>query len=491
MLRAILSNSFFALVSDIAQRLPLAILLVLIARELGEAGAGVFALGNNYLLILSAIALWGLDQLLICEVARDRCLSTIYLVHSLAIRLVMASVLWLLLLGLLLEFRPYSLHTTRFIVMVVGVLVGDSVSNLMQSYFVAIERMWIPALVSVCTGISRLIIGAIAVSYSLEVLALILILTSWIQAIVLTWLTRGYLSLVGFHFDMDFCRRQLSAGFPFVPIALFIALENQLGGILLSFSHSEAVVGYYGMANVIISALALLSQALRIGIFPTMARLYRTECNHFVRLYERSWRYLSIVSLPMVLLVILLSDRIIHSIYGQAGSQATLTLQWLAPTLLFYFLNIPNARVMILDGRQRTLAKFFGISTGANVLVCLLFIQLYGLQAVAAARVVSMSILFAMNCAYVYRRILRVQPWHLVWRPLFASSVMALVIFRMLPACSDIVRCLTGMGVYGIALTFLRAIPSTEWAWLRQRLPFRNRCPVPGRPCTSSPRKSG
>ncbi len=75
MLRSILSNSLFSFASDVASRLSSALLLVLIARQLGEIEAGVFTLGNNYTLILSAIAIWGLDQLLIQRVAHDHSLS--------------------------------------------------------------------------------------------------------------------------------------------------------------------------------------------------------------------------------------------------------------------------------------------------------------------------------------------------------------------------------------------------------------------------------
>jgi len=472
MLRSVLSNSFFSLVSDVAYRLSLALLLILVARRLGEAVAGVFTLSTNYILVISAIALWGLDQLLIREVAHNRSLSTRYFVHFFAVRLVISPILWVLLAALLLGLHPYLPQTNRFIALVGATLVGDSISNLGQSLFVAIERVWLSALVSVCVSTLRLITGAVVISYGLEVkaLALVLVLTSWIQATVLTWLAYRYLRPAGFRFEADFCWRQLGAGFPFVPIVLFIALENQLGGILLSFFHSEAAVGYYGMANVVVSALALLSQAVRVGLFPTMARLYRAERDHFVRLYECSWRYLSIVSLPTVILVVLLSDRIIHLVYHRTAPQAIATLQWLTLTLLFYFLNIPNARLMILDERQRILAHFFGISVGANVLVCLLFIPHYGPQAVAVARVVSMGTLFMLNCVYVYRRVLALWPWHFIWQPLAASAIMALVVFGALSSCPDYLRSLIGVVVYSALLIYLKAIPASEWLWLRQRL---------------------
>jgi O-antigen/teichoic acid export membrane protein len=224
------------------------------------------------------------------------------------------------------------------------------------------------------------------------------------------------------------------------------------------------------MANVIISGLALLSQALRVGIFPAMARLYRVEHPRFVRLYERSWRYLSMLSLPAVILLILLSDPIIRMVYQQSAPEAIVTLQWLAPTLIFYFLNIPNARLMILDGQQKILARLFAISTVANVAVGLLLIPGYGAQAVGIARLVSMSVFFALNVVYVERIILPAQPWRLLWPSVVSAAAMALVVFVILAAWPAYARSLAGIAAYGVLLVGLKAIPAEDWAWLRRRL---------------------
>jgi O-antigen/teichoic acid export membrane protein len=472
MLRSIVSNASFSLVSDVAARLSSALLLILIARQLGESAAGVLTLGNNYVLILSALALWGLDQLLIRDVAHDRSLSPHYFTHFFAIRLAITPVLWLLLAALLLGLHPYLPQTNRFIVLVGGTLIGNSISNLGQSLLIAFERVWLSALISIAVSALLLLTGVVILSHGsgMEGLALILVLTSWIQAALLTWVSRRYLRPKGFHFDGSFCRRQLVAGFPFVPINLFIALEGQLGAILLSFYYSEAVVGIYGMANVIISALALASQAIRVGVFPVMARLYRAEHEHFVGIYERSWRYLSIVSLPGAILLILLSEQIIRFIYPRTAPEAIVTLHWLAPTLFFYFVNIPNARLMILEGRQRMLARLYAISTAANLLVGFLLIPRYAAPAVAMARVASMSILFVLNCVYVERHVLAAHPWRFLWRPLAASAMMALVIFVILRDWPVFDRSLIGVALYVVLLVCLKAIPAEDWSWLRNRL---------------------
>lgn len=472
MLKAILGNSFFSLVADAAARASQTLLLVLVVRRLGESAVGLFTLGSNYTLILLPIALWGLDEILIRDIAHARDQAERYFTHFFVVRLTIGLSIWALLTVLLMTLRPYSSEANSFVALMGGVIIGDSLSRLGGSLFVALERVWLPATVSFCVGALRLSAGTATLlsGQSMRVLAYVLLVTSWVQAGTMTWFSQRRVGPERFRFKASFCRKQLKAGFPFVPIALFMAFESQLGGIFLSFFHSQAAVGHYGMANAVISAVALLSQAIRLGIFPTMARFYQNESERFLRLYESSWRYLSIISLPIVILIILLSDPLIDFIYGRSVEPASVTLQLLAPTLFFYFVNIPNARLMILHNSQRIMARFFGISAGVSILVSVFLVPRFGPQAVGVARVASMSILFILNCMYVHQNIQRIQLWYLVWPSLGAGAGMVFAVFIALADQSAWLRFVSGATVYGSLLVLLGAIPKSDWRWMRQRI---------------------
>ena len=94
----------------------------------------------------------------------------------------------------------------------------------------------------------------------------------------------------------------------------------------------------------------------------------------------------------MVVLVILTAPQILFVIYRRENPQSIATLRWLAVTLWFYFLNIPNARLIILHNMQNLMARFFGTSAAANLLAGFLLIPGYGPQGVAVARVISMAV---------------------------------------------------------------------------------------------------
>ncbi|MFW6116316.1 MAG: flippase [bacterium] len=474
MLKTILSNSFFSLVADAANRASQTLLVILVVRRLGESAVGLFTLGNNYVLLLLPIALWGLDEILIRDTANNRGQAARYFTHFFMIRLAIALGVWVFMTVALMALRPYSPEANRFVALFGGVIIGNALSRLGGSLFVALERIWVPASVSLCVGALQLAAGTVVLlsGQGVETLAVVLLLASWVQAATMTWLGRRHLhlGLERFKFRTSFCQKQLKAGFPFVPIALFMAFESQLGAIFLSFYHSQAVIGYYGMANALISAVALFSQAIRLGIFPAMARFYQDEFEQFVQLYERSWRYLSVTSLPIVILVVLLSDPLMHLIYGRTAQPATVTLQLLAPTLFFYFVNIPNARLIILHKSQRVMARFFGISASVSVLTSIFSVPRFGPQAVAVARVASMGILFALNCIYVHRNILPLRLWHLVWPSLGASVGMVFTVFVALADQSVWLQSLVGALVYASLLVCLGAIPTSDRRWMRQQV---------------------
>jgi O-antigen/teichoic acid export membrane protein len=472
MLKSILSNSLYSLISDVADRFSLALLFVLIVRSLGESVAGVLTLSTNYVLLLSSIAFWGLDQLLIRDVAADRLLSARYFGHFYLVRLAISPVLWLVLAALVLGFRPYLPSTNRFVALVGGMLVGDSISSLGRALFVTWQRAWLSAFLSVGTAILRLGVGVAILELDLNVewLALLLAVTSWVQAGAMTWIAVRHLDVENFRFDSRFCWHQLKASLPFIPIGLSMAIEAQFGSILLSFWWSEATIGAYGSANVIISALALLSQAIRVGVFPVMASLYRDDRARLADLIARAWRYLAIISQPVAVLTILFASQIMYLVYRRVNPASVATLSWLALTLCFYFMNIPNARLMILDGRQSIMARFFGLSAVVNVLLSLWLIPVRGAQAVAISRVISMGTLFVLNAIYVYRYVLPIGPWVLVWKPLLAGAALVAVIMVLPAGVSDLLRAVLGVLAYLVALVILRTWSREEWLWVRQRL---------------------
>lgn len=470
-MRSLLSNAFFTLVSDLASRISWTLLMIFTTRRSGAFGAGIFSIGSNYVFMLLPIVLWGLDQVLVRDVAGDLASGGRYFVNFLVLRISLAIVTWAGLAAFIWLGHPYRQATNSYVAWLGGMLLSEAVINLAHALFVILDRSWYSAAVAVSAGLLRLVSGVfvLVLDLPLDAMAVALVVTGWAQAVVLVWLVVRLLEPSLSQFDLVFCSKQLGLALPFVLIGLLIAVEAQIGSILLSFFRGEEAVGAYGMANTLISGIALVSQALRVGVFPVLTRLYDSHSSSFRQAYERLWRYLSAASLPLVILVWLFANPMLTLLYGLEAVRSVRTLQILAPVLVCYFLNIPSARMMILAHRQRTMMYFFIVSTIANLAISFLGGRILGAQGIAVARVISMSLLFVLNAVYVHSRVLSWSPWPTVrWSVVAALGMLGVIL--LLPSSSIGVQGTLGTVAYGLLLVGLGGVPKKDRQWLRDKL---------------------
>ena len=81
-----------------------------------------------------------------------------------------------------------------------------------------------------------------------------------------------------------------------------------------------------------------------------------------------------------------------------------------------------------------------------------------------------MGTLFVLNGIYVYRHVLPVGPWRLVWKPLLAGAALAGIILVLPAGVADAWRAALGVLGYLVLLVALRTFSQGEWLWVRQRL---------------------
>jgi O-antigen/teichoic acid export membrane protein len=442
--------------------------MILVARRMGEAGAGVFALGNNYVFLFLPVVQWGLDQLIVKDLASRTHLAGRYFVNFLAARIVLALLLWASLIAGAFYIYPYSYPTVHFIALLGGVLISDGIIDLVHSLFVILDCSKYSTFVSLGAGMLRAIGGGgvILGGCSILVLAMVLVLVGWLQASMMLVLARRVITYTSIQIDSAFIYRKLKVSFPITIIGFLIATESQIGGIFLSFFRGERALGVYGMANVVISALAMLSKAIRVGIFPLLTRLYDDGKQNFVTIYQRLWRYLVFFAFLITSFVILFSGEIMHLLYGFDGDRSRAILIVLAPLLIFYFLNIPSARMMILANHQKRMAYFFLVSTGVNLIASFLGARFLGAVGIASARIVSMSCLFFLNTIYVHSRIYSWAPWYTIGRGGVALVGMLAVFFLTMHFMPSVLSSILSILVYIIIILLLKGLLGSEICWL-------------------------
>ncbi|MBL7183682.1 MAG: flippase [Anaerolineae bacterium] len=467
----VVRNYVYALLADISQRAAAAILMVLVSRQLGVAEAGIYFLAVSFALIFSRLALWGLDQLLIRDVAQTPDQADAYFVNFLALRLVLSLFALMALAFVVSGFIHYAPHTERVILIYGLTILPAQVSNICQALFIARERMGYLAGVSAFAGFTRLAAGLTSLwaGLGLEGVVGALLLASLVEMslnLAIVW--RRFLR-PRWQLDWSFCRRQLGVAFPFLFIGVSYILENQLDSVLLSVLKGEQAVGIYGAAAMVLSALLLIPYAYQRAIYPAMSRLYATSRAALQQVYAESMRYLFLVALPIAVGGTILAEPIMVTVFRAEFLQSARVLQVLLWVTFLLFLHMPNARLMVISNNQSLIARFLVVTLGVNVVLNVVLIPRWGATGAAVARLASTSALVLLSYGFVYRRIYAYTPIGTWLRPALAAAVMALaLIFLQSLALYALIP--LGAAVYFVALVGLGALSWDDLALLHRLL---------------------
>lgn len=456
----LLTNSIWVALSDLIWRFASVVLFTLVAHTLGDLSAGRYTVTLTVTMLAFSLSVWGLDQLLIRDIAQRPEEAKPYFSQFLLLRVLFSLLAMLILWVITYLWLPYPIVTKNLIFILTWSLLSDGISDLCQALFMGLERMYILPLTSGATGLLRIGVagGVIFVSGSLLGAIWALLLVSVLRALLsltIAWRLLGGLTR---HVNKQFLATSLSTSLPFFFINACLTAEGLVGILILSGMAGEAVAGHYGAANSLLTGFALLPAAYRAAVFPLMSRSFKENPTYFRFLYHRSYLYLVAVVVPIVASVIFLAAPLMTLIGGATFSAQWPILATLILVLPLNFLTVPNSRYMIITHRQRILALVLGGALGLNVLVNLLLVPLAGAVGTASARVISLGFFFAVVFYYLDRREMKINLWEIFIRPLIAGIAMTFILW----SSQGIIALLLGWIVYVTLWLLLGGMPAED-----------------------------
>ncbi len=469
------SNTALIFISNTITKISNSLLFIFIGRLMGPDVAGVFNLGITFYTIAMALSAWGLSDLLIREVSRNRQESSRYLTNYLFIRLLLNIIAYSVLLIFLRLTLPYTSETKQIIMAISLAIFPESIFILFQAIFIAHERMAPPALAAFLSSLFKLAASFWLLSHQSNIVLVtrLIPLSSLLGLLILTpflvHLLRHTSQTISGHFDLSFSLSQLRYTPGFIVIGLFSTLDFQTDALLISIILTTESLGWFGAAQTLAIGFWMIPIALRSALYPIMTRYHQEDYNKLVRLYQIVNRYLVIIALPIVIGVTILSESIIHLIFTDSFSPSVIVLQIIIWSVLFSFLDVPNSRLMLIYNKQTQAAWITGISMIVNVVLNFWLIPVLGIKGAAVARTASSFVFFMLTYFYVQAYFIRASITPYILRPLIASGIMFIAIW---PFRDDLVfiPVLLGVCVYGFVIVLSGAIPSTEQRYLLQSL---------------------
>ena len=207
----------------------------------------------------------------------------------------------------------------------------------------------------------------------------------------------------------------------------------------------------------ILEGINILPSTFTIALFPILSRYAAGAPDALLRAYVKSMKYLVIIAMPLMIFSFVYADFIILVFGGEKYlPESAIALRLIIGFLPLSFINNVTHYVLIAVNQQKFLTRAFVLGAAFNISANLLFIPTFSYRASAIITIFSELALLIPFYIGVRKHVGRVDWIDLLWRPIGATGVMALLIWLLdatLTAC---------LGVWSFAII----IPAALLAYL-------------------------
>jgi len=380
-------NAAYLMLSIIVGKGLSLLAVVVVARRLTPDQFAVFAFAQSFPLLFMILADFGIDGLMVREIAvrRDGARDYIGRLIPLKAALVLASgaitIAALAASGLEKEKIAVAVVFTAY-------TLGRSVVTFMIAVFRAFEEM---GYVTVSTVVEyamacALMWAALSAGDGALKAALLYLAALGVALAVMAALL---VSRVGFPkptVDMPLWKASLAMSFPLaVGTAATIMVANS-GVVIMEFLGREAAeIAAFKVCAVSINVIAQIQNAFAWAAYPVVSRLYASESDALDRSYELMFKAVALVGLPFSVGGIVLARPLLSTVFGDGYSWADTCLMILFASTVFTNFASFFGVFFIAIHRQKDGSLLHALSAAASVALCFALIPPYGAVGAAAA----------------------------------------------------------------------------------------------------------
>ena len=407
------------------------LLSIFIARNLGDVVFGKYSFALAFVVIFAVFSDLGYNTLLIRDVARRKDQASKYLNNIISIRALL-SLLIFALIFIVINLMDYPADTKNVIYIFGFYVLLMSLSTVFKVTFRAFEKMEYEAGINILSEIVKVSLGLLVLflGYGLLALALVFLYTGIFDFLLSLLICEKKFVKSKTELNLGFWKNTMKVALPLSLLSIFGLIYIRIDTVMLSVMKGDAVVGWYNAAYNLVLSFKAIPHLLMNALFPLMSYYYVSSKSSLKISYERSFKYLFILGLPIALGITLLADKFIILLYGQQFSNSIIALQILAWDVLLIFLCTCLSFLFVSTDKQNQMAILIGFVALINIILNLFLIPFFSYIGAAIATIVAEGFLLV---AYLYlnsRSIFKI-PFHkIIVKPIFACGVMGFFIFQ-------------------------------------------------------------
>lgn len=458
----IAKNTFFLTFMNIIVLLLGVIFNVVIARYFGDVDFGKYTFSISFAALFAIVINWGLNQLSIREIAREKSNANSHLVNALLIKFCL-SIIYLSIICVTTNLIGYSNDTKNLVYIFALYTILLSFGDSYKAIFHAFEKMQYSSVLKIIEKLLIVVLGL-----------LLLYLGFDLEKIIMVYLFAGSLSLILGHvitikkfinlkvdIDFDLCKKLIVAAIPIGFFAMFLAINNKVDIVMLSIIKNNSTVGWYGAANTLILALYFIPTSFVNSIFPFFSKIDSNSNNSLKTAYEISLKYLLIIAVPIVFGTIGLASKIILLTYGIQYVNSILALQILIVSIIPIFIHNLIGTLILAINKERKAVLMWAVCALTNVVLNVFLIPNYGHIGAAITTVISETILCAQFFYFISNNFHRISLHKFFIKPMLGSTIMIIFLYSN-PNLNLIFSIIISVIIYFLTLIFLKTFTNYD-----------------------------
>src|SRR3990170_835314 len=367
-------NSLWLLLARVGTQALSLVFTIAVARGLGQAGFGQYALIAAVIFLGNVLTTFGMDTLLLREIGRIRRTGSPMMAAGLWLQLILSALLvGSLLIGV--GFLPGKTQETQLALKIAAFsLFPLAFYTIFSAALRAFERMDLFLLLNLAAGFMQTCGAWLVLRAGGGVLglAVLLLVSQTLMAILAGMLcTRR---LPGFSFPWSASREGLLAalrlGWRFALLAWLGVLAQRVGLVLLSFLAGDGATGQFAAAARVVEALKTGHYAILGALFPALSRLQYDEQHlggavrrkAIENASRRAFLPLLVLSFMLALIMTFLAGPLTAFLFGADFAASAPALEALIWILLPYTVSAVISLDLVTAGRETVVVLALAIS---------------------------------------------------------------------------------------------------------------------------------
>jgi len=428
--RRVAKNTIALYSADIITSILSIILSIAIARQLGDVVFGKYSFAVYFVTLCTQFADLGYTTLSLREVARDKSLGTKYVSNNLSIRTILSLIIFVIIV-IVINLLRYPADTTSSVYLFGVCYLVISLSEIFNSIFHAYQKMEYNSIISSFVFVLRAILCLILLylGYGLIEIALIFAYTAILMFLLEMIVCEKKLVKIKFELDFTFLKTTIKQALPFTLVSAFGFIYVRIDVVMLSLMRGDAVVGWYNAATTLTYGLRTIPHFFMASLLPLLSYYFVAKPDALKSAFEKSFKYLFTLALPISIGTVLLADKIILLLYGEQFRNSIVALQILGWDIFLIFLYSNLSFILISINKQKRMAIIAGITALLNIVLNLFLIPWLSYVGAALSTLIAEGFLF-IAYFYVATRQFHTLPLHkIIFKPIFSGIIMGLFIY--------------------------------------------------------------